>query len=368
MPNSEIIEVGDIENELAAAGGGRLSKVGIVVGIVILAVVTIAVIRGLTVSGASTQTVTAQMNPQGDVAQDRAKVDELASYATAPKPTPAPLAAPSIATSVTQSNVTRQTHSTSSGTVSAYQQWALEEEVKAFQAPPMVRQFDDHSTLELASKTQPDTSTLRGPASPYSVMAGSVIPAVLITAINSDMPGPIIAQVSENVYDSATGQSLLIPQGSRLLGDYANATDYGQQRVRVEFKRLIFPDTSSMDLPQVPGAGPDGMGLADQINNHYLRTFATAAAIALISGGQAVGQMAAFGGGAAYGPYGYQPPSQWEMATQTMGSGAAGQLGSLGQQTVSRGLNQPPTITIRPGFRFLVILTADLVLNGPYKE
>jgi hypothetical protein len=209
MPNSEIIEVGDIKKELAAAGGGRLSKVGIVVGIVILAVVTVAIIRGLSVSGASTQTVTAQTNPQGDVAQDRAKVDELASYASAPRPTPTPMAAPSVGISETQSNVTRQTHSTSSGTPSAYQQWALEEEVKAFQAPPMVRQFDDHSTLELASKNSAGHFHPSRAGIALLCNGRQRIPALLITAINSDMPGPIIAQVSENVYDSATGQSLL---------------------------------------------------------------------------------------------------------------------------------------------------------------
>jgi type IV secretion system protein VirB10 len=133
-------------------------------------------------------------------------------------------------------------------------------------------------------------------------MAGSVIPAILISGINSDLGGgPILAQVSENVFDSATGQSLLIPQGSRLLGVYGNVSGNGQQRVQIAFRRLIFPDTSSMDLPRMPGSDQAGYaGLTDQVNNHYLATFGTASLISLISAGQMVGQMAAFGGGGTY--------------------------------------------------------------------
>ncbi len=141
--------------------------------------------------------------------------------------------------------------------------------------------------------------TLHPPASPYTVMAGSVIPAVLVSGINSDLPGPILAQVSQNVFDSATGKSLLIPQGGRLIGTYRNASANGQQRVQIAWQRLIFPNTSSMDLPQMPGTDQAGYaGFTDQVNNHYLATFGTAALTSLISAGEMVGQMATFGGGA----------------------------------------------------------------------
>ena len=103
------------------------------------------------------------------------------------------------------------------------------------------------------------------------------------------------------------------------------------------------------------------------MNNHYLATFGTAAVTSLISAGQAVGQMAAFGGGGTYGPYGYYQPNQWAMAGQTAGSTASGQFGSAGQQMMEHGMNRPATIEIRPGYEFNVMVTEDLVFPGPYK-
>ena len=120
-------------------------------------------------------------------------------------------------------------------------------------------------------------------------MAGSVIPAVLVSGINSDLPGPILAQVSQNVFDSATGKYLLVLQGSRVIGIYQNASAHGQQRVEIAWQRLIFPNPSSMDLPPMPGADQGGYaGFTDEVNNHYLRTFGTAALMSLISAGQMV--------------------------------------------------------------------------------
>src|SRR6266851_1113220 len=190
-------------------------------------------------------------------------------------------------------------------------QWAEDKYMKALEAPEMVGAFHSASALEIpraqsgeggaslnSNASSDPTVTLHPPASPYTVMPGSVIPAVLIGGINSDLPGPVLAQVSENVFDSATGKSLLIPQGSRLVGAYRNASAWGQQRVQIAWQRLIFPNTASMDLPQMPGTDQGGYaGFADQVNNHYLATFGTAAVMSLISAGQMVGQMATFGGG-----------------------------------------------------------------------
>jgi len=198
-------------------------------------------------------------------------------------------------------------------------------------------------------------------------MAGSIIPAILVSGIDSDMPGMIIAQVSENVFDSATGKSLLIPQGSRLVGEYGSVVGNGD-RIRIGFRRLIFPDTSSIDLPQAPATDQAGYtGLTDRVNNHYLATFGGAAVMALISAGQSVGTMAAFNNSqSVYSPYGYQPPSQYELTAQSAGAGASGEMGGVGQQVVGKGLNRPLTIHVRPGFQFDVMLTADLVFNAPF--
>ncbi len=122
-----------------------------------------------------------------------------------------------------------------------------------------------------------------------------------------------------------------------------------------------------MNLPQMPGADQSGYaGFSDQVDHHYLATFGTAAVMCLISAGQTVGQMATLGGGASYGPYGYYQPNQWAMASQTAGSAASGQFGALGQQMIGQGLNRPPTIEIRPGYQFDVMITQDLVFPGPY--
>ena len=264
---------------------------------------------------------------------------------------------------------------------SRYAQWAEEKYMKALESPQMVSAFHGGGTLEIArSNGQPSTNfdvgnstepavTLHPPASAFSVMAGSVIPAVLVSGINSDLPGPILAQVSQNVFDSATGKYLLVPQGSRLIGIYQNASAYGQQRVEIAWQRLIFPNTSSMTLPQMPGADQGGYaGFTDEVNNHYLRTFGTAALMSLISAGQMVGQMATFGGsGASYGPYGYYQPNQWAMASEMAGSAASGQFGAVGQQMIGQGMNRPPTIEIRPGYQFNVMVTEDLVFPGAYK-
>ena len=182
-------------------------------------------------------------------------------------------------------------------------------------------------TSDSASSSDPNV-TLHPPASPYTVMAGSVIPAVLVSGIDSDLPGPILAQVSENVFDSASGRSSADSAGQPADRRYRNASSYGQQRVQIAWQRLIFPNTSSMDLPQMPGTDQGGYaGFTDQVNNHYLATFGTAAVTSLISAGQMVGQMAAFGGGGTYGPSGYYQPNQWAMAGETAGSAGVRAVG-----------------------------------------
>jgi type IV secretory pathway VirB10-like protein len=131
----------------------------------------------------------------------------------------------------------------------------------------------------------------------------------------------------------------------------------------------VFPNTSSMNLPQMPGIDQSGyVGFSDQVNNHYLATFGTAAVMSLISAGQMVGQMGVFGGGGMYGPSGYYQPNQWAMAGEAAGSGASGQFGGLGQQMIGNGMTRPPTLEIRPGYQFDVMITQDLVFPGPYGQ
>ena len=193
-----------------------------------------------------------------------------------------------------------------------------------------------------------------------------MIPAVLISGINSELPGPILARVSQNVFDRAIGKVVLILQGSRLIGAYQNASAHRQQRGQIAWQRLIFPNTSSMKLSPMPGTGQSGYaGFSDQIN-HYFAPFETAALMSLISASQMVGLMAAFGASGTHGLYGYYQPKQWAMAGEMAGSSASGQFGGRGQQTIGKGLNRPPTTEIRPGYQFNAMVTQDLVFPGQY--
>jgi type IV secretion system protein VirB10 len=208
------------------------------------------------------------------------------------------------------------------------------------------------------------------PAPPYTLMAGAVLPAVLITGIDSDAPAQVLAQVAQNVYDTASGRYLLIPQGSRVIGDYSMGARAGQQRVVISWKRLVLPDTASIDLPSVPATDAAGYGgLADQVDNHYLKQFGTAAVISLIDAGQMVGQMgmsgASYGFGMPYGAYGGGMSSTGMMGMMG-GQAASQQLGQVAQNAMQQGRSIPPTLSIRPGYLFNIEVTTDVTLPGPY--
>jgi type IV secretory pathway VirB10-like protein len=356
-------------------GGGRFNRLLGVVFVAVAMLGGVALALGVQSSGTSQSSASEKsVDDPGSAARDRGEIEDLAANGAEPHAAPTlmpiepavPISQPPV-----QPNVPKPP--------SRYAQWAEEKYMKALESPEMVQAFHSGETLEIASadrqqgdsypsgdSTDP-TIRVHPAASPYTVMAGSILPAVLISGINSDLPGPILAQVSQNVLDSATGRSVLIPQGSRLIGAYQNASSYGQQRVQIAWQRLIFPNTSSMNLPSMPGADQSGYaGFSDQIDHHYLATFGTAAVMSLISAGQSIGQMATLGGGGTYGPYGYYQPNQWAMASQTAGSAASEQFGALGQQMIGQGLNRPPTIEIRPGYQFDVMVTQDLVFPGPY--
>ena len=372
MPNDDLVHEPEEEAQ-EQLGGGRFNRW---LGITVIAV---AMVGGTVLALGVERSGTSQFAASGKTVEDpnsearnRGEVEDLAAHGITPHaaPTvaaepPMPLAEPPMQRALPKAP-------------SRYAQWAQDKYMKALEAPQMVPAFHGGSTLEIGgvqsrpgdsaiAANQPGAGIMIHPAaSSYTVMAGSIIPAVLISGINSDLPGPILAQVSQNVLDSASGKYLLVPQGSRLIGSSQNAAGYGQQRVSIAWQRLIFPNTSSMDLPQMPGADQRGFaGLSDQVDHHYLSTFGTAAVMSLISAGQMVGQLSAFGPGT-YGAYGYVPPSQWAMAGETAGSAASSQFGALGQQMVGNGLNRPATIEVRPGYQLEVMVTQDLVFPSPY--
>lgn len=185
------------------------------------------------------------------------------------------------------------------------------------------------------------------PVSPYVVQAGTVIPAALITGISSDLPGQITAQVTRHVYDSPTGRILLIPQGSRLIGEYDSQLSFGQNRVLLAWDRLILPDGRSITLERQPGADAAGMaGLNDRTDYHWGQMLRTALISTLLGVGAELGA-----------------DSDDEL-TRALRRGGQDTINQTGQQLVRRQLNIAPTLTIRPGFPLRVVVTRDLVLEA----
>jgi len=195
------------------------------------------------------------------------------------------------------------------------------------------------------------------PKTPYTLRAGFIIPATLISGINSDLPGQIIGQISQNVYDTATGRYLLIPQGSRLVGSYTSDVAYGQSRVMVAWQRIVFPDGKTLDIGAMPGADGVGYsGFTDQVDNHYLRIFGSAILMSGITAGVAYSQETNNNNGV------YSQPNAGSALSEALGQ----QLGNVTAQMISKNLNISPTLEIRPGFRFNVMCIKDLVLTRPY--
>lgn len=200
------------------------------------------------------------------------------------------------------------------------------------------------------------------PRSPYELRAGFVIPATLISGINSELPGQIMAQVSQSVYDTATGEQLLIPQGSRLVGAYSSEVKYGQARVLVAWQRIVFPDGKALDIGAMPGADSAGYsGFNDQVDNHYIRLFGSAIIMSAVTAGIAYSQQNNQG---ASSPYGYgTAPNANSAISQALGQ----QLGQVTAQMINKNMSISPTLEIRPGYRFNVIVTKDLTFTKPYK-
>ncbi|MBX7135091.1 MAG: hypothetical protein K1X67_20690 [Fimbriimonadaceae bacterium] len=194
------------------------------------------------------------------------------------------------------------------------------------------------------------------PLSKFEIKAGWDIPAVLEQALNSDLPGEIRALVRENVYDTASGNYLLIPQGSRLVGIYDSRIAYAQDAVTVVWKRVIFPDGSSINLEGMAGQDAQGRaGLRHDVDNHYRRLIGFAL---LTSGFSAAFRLSQSSRGSVLG---------YPSAAETAGSAVGSELSRLGADVTRRNLNVQPTIKVPVGFRFNVRVNRDLLFEGPYR-
>jgi len=216
-------------------------------------------------------------------------------------------------------------------------------------------QQDKEAFLTQAAAVEPYLNKpLLTPVSKYELKAGSVIPGALVTAINTDLPGEVIGEVTQNVYDSVTGNYLLIPQGSRLLGTYQSLVSNGQNRALLVWQRLIYPNGNSIVLDGMPGTDQTGQaGLADKVDYHLGKLAeATALTTAL-----------AYAGNLARNPQSTSGNGNQDV----VGDSVAQQANRIGEKIIDRQLDLQPTITIRSGWPLRVLVNKDMLLV-PYTD
>lgn len=201
------------------------------------------------------------------------------------------------------------------------------------------------------------SSSLQNPK-PLALMTGFVIPATLVTGINSDLPGQIIAQVSQNVYDTATGRYLLVPQGTKVIGNYDSGIIFGQERVLVTWNRLVFPDGKNIDIGGMAASDQSGYaGANDLVNNHYLKLFSSALLLSVVSAA------------ATYTQDKYAKNNNSEAtASGAMAQSFGNQMGQTTIQVIQKHMNVSPTLEIRPGYKINVMVSKDILFSKPYKN
>ncbi len=243
----------------------------------------------------------------------------------------------------------RVTASTSSGAATIARRWRRTSPASASRPQPATPSAQDRQLAFLNAAADRRTVTpdrVAAPTSPYILQAGAVIAAALITGIHSDLPGQITAQVTENIYDSPTGRILLVPQGTRVIGQYNNSVQFGQSRVLLVWNRLIFPNGRSIVLERQPGADAEGYaGLQDGVDYHWWELAKAAGLSTLLSIGAELAT------------------NDDDRLIQAIRNGGQDTINDAGQQIVRRQLNIAPTLTIRPGFPVRIIVTRDLVFR-----
>ena len=195
------------------------------------------------------------------------------------------------------------------------------------------------------------------PRSALELKSGTLLPCVLISGLNSDLPGNMIAQISENVWDTATGRYLLIPRGSRLIGTYDNQVAYGQSRVLVMWSRLIFPDGSSLVLDNLKGADQSGYsGFKGAVNRHWGSIISSALLVSLLGAGVELAAPTNNGN------------RDNDDPRSILAENAASAVAEAMSQIIQREANRQPTIKIKPGYRFIVFVQHDIIFPRVWKN
>lgn len=194
----------------------------------------------------------------------------------------------------------------------------------------------------------------KNPLSPYELKAGTIIPGILITGINSDLPGQIVGQVRANVYDTVSGNYVLIPQGAKVVGLYDSQIAYGQERVLIVWKRIIMPNGKSINLEGMPGVDLSGYtGFGDQVNNHYGKIFGSVLLLSVIGAGAQLSQPE-------------ESDTDQLSVNEILAASLGTNLANTADALTRKNINIQPTLEIRPGFLFNISVTKDMLFSGPY--
>lgn len=231
-----------------------------------------------------------------------------------------------------------------------------QQQVNPFAEPDMNRQADKRNFFKNEEQKKIYNSGRELYAvSPYEVKAGTYIPGILISGVNSDLPGNMKGQVREDVYDTVTGNHLLIPKGTTLIGTYDSGVTFGQNRALVVWQRLIFPNGKTVLLDNMGGVDLSGYaGFKDKVDNHNLQLFKAVILSSILGAGTAI----------VSDDDDDDSSNDWQGEA---GRGAGEQVIMIGNRLADKLLSLQPTITIRPGYRFNIMLHSDLVLT-PYER
>ena len=231
------------------------------------------------------------------------------------------------------------------------------ESLRSLQAPQGV-QTQNQAFLDAQNKDDNGylASIVHPAISNHELFAGSVIPATMLTGIDSDLPGSISAEVRQTVYDSLNPDVILIPQGTRIVGAYSSAVAYGQRRVLVAWNQLIYPNGAMISLKGMEGTDEQGQaGFHDQVDNHYLRIFGSAVLMSILGAGAELSQP--------QNSSALMAPTAQQVGTAAM----AQQLDTVGTNLLNKNLNIQPTLNIRPGYAFDVLVNRTMILP-PYMD
>lgn len=244
-----------------------------------------------------------------------------------------------------------KTSSTPSSTPSSDKQSAYSSQNMQSQKMDFLKSSDENEDVY-------DKHPLLKPISPYEVQAGTMIPAELITAINTTLPGSVIAQIRQNIFDTVSGSFLLIPKGSKLIGEYQSIISYGQERVLIAFTRIIRPDGSSIQLDKYVGTDVTGQsGMKGDVDNHWGRVLGAATLSTLLSVGAGIAADNNFNNNNVY----------YRSSRQNALLGASSSISQTGEQLTEQAMNIQPTLTIPIGYEFNVIVKKDMIME-PYHQ